>query len=178
MSTCIYLELALFLASMDDLAESVIKQLSVDDGQGPLVAVCSPDKHFQTADSTAHALVVPVTHKGRLSWNVEVGSVWRQRSRDSHWQHDLSFNFQDACDVAAWLLRWSRGHDSMHVLLRLGHWSGLPVDGAARRGAAAGHIADDNLMMLRDQDRTAHDGADSIVEALELLGRMRPAVRD
>ena len=73
---------------MDDLAESVIKHLSVTNGKGPCAAVCSVAQEY--GQRATFAVVLPVTKDSILSFNVDF--VNEQPNINNRWEPHASFN--------------------------------------------------------------------------------------
>lgn len=82
---------------MEDLAQTVMDQLRVNDGASPFVALATW-KNYRT-DQWYHVVIVPVTNNGTMSYNVETLQWTVYRSVDQH-QFDQDWKPEKLCNFA------------------------------------------------------------------------------
>ena len=152
-------------ALMDDLAESVIRHLSVADGDGPCAAVCSLGQEYPKP--CVYAIVVPATKGGILSFNIDF--VQEPINISQGWQPYASFNVASASDASESLAFWQSSvcRDSVADLnIEIATWHGYPPAGVGRRCA----------LPCLEGHRKAHANFEEVEKTLRLLGRMRAPV--
>jgi hypothetical protein len=105
---------------MEDLAQTVMDQLRVNDGASPFVALATW-KNYRT-DQWYHVVIVPVTNNGTMSYNVETLQWTVYRSVDQHqfdqdWKPEKLCNFATVEQAAQFLMSTakSRHHDNKNT---------------------------------------------------------------
>ena len=152
---------------MDDLAESVIKQLSVTDGKGPCAAVCSVAQEYN--HRATFAVVLPVTKDGILSFNVDF--VEDEPNMNNHWAPHASFNVATVQGVVESLFHWKSTivPGKVDLLIEVANWNGYPTPGVGGRspgmirGFGAGH-------------RKQHEKKEDVEATIRFLGSLRAPV--
>jgi hypothetical protein len=154
---------------MDDLAESVIKHLSVADGKGPCAAVCSTAQAYERAHPSAYAVVVPVIKDGTQSFNIDY--VEEEPNINTQWAPHASFNVATVKEVAQSLQHWQSTviPGKVPLLIEVANWNGYPLPGVGgrTRGAFPGFGVG---------NRKEHNTKDDIEETIRFLGMMRAPV--
>ena len=104
---------------MEDLAQTVMDQMRADDGPSSFV-VLATWKNYRT-DQWYHVMIVPVTHNGTTSYNVETfqWTVYRdvdQSQFASGWKPEKLCNFATVEQAAQFLMSTakSRHHANNH----------------------------------------------------------------
>ena len=152
---------------MDDLAESVIKQLSVTDGKGPCAAVCSVAQDY--GQRVTFAVVLPVTKDGTLSFNIDF--VDEEPNINNHWVPHASFNVATVQGVVESLFHWKSTivPGKVDLLIEVANWNGYPTPGVGgrapgmMRGFGAGH-------------RKQHEKEENVEATIRFLGSLRAPV--
>ena len=154
---------------MDDLAESVIKHLSVVNGVGPCAAVCSvAQEHSQR---TAFAVVLPVTKDGMPSFNVQF--VQEEPNINNEWVPYASFNVATVQEVADALFHWKGTvtPGKVSLLIEVANWNGYPLPGVGGR-RASGTIPGFGANYRKEQG-----SREEVEQTINFLSRMRAPVR-
>jgi hypothetical protein len=100
---------------MDDLAESVIKHLSVTNGAGPCAAVCRSGQKY--VSQPTFCVILPVIKDSMLSFNIDF--VHEETNINNRWVPHASFNVATVQEVVE--------------LIEVGNWNGYPVPGTGGR---------------------------------------------
>jgi hypothetical protein len=116
---------------MDDLAESVIKHLSVTNGAGPCAAVCRSGQKY--VSQPTFCVILPVIKDSMLSFNIDF--VHEETNINNRWVPHASFNVATVQEVVESVFYWMgiACPGSMGVLIEVGNWNGYPVPGTGGR---------------------------------------------
>lgn len=153
---------------MDDLAENVIKHLSVADGRGPCAAVCSTSQEY--GQRGVYAVVLPVTKDGIQSFNIDY--VEEEANINNQWIPHASFNVATVKEVAQSLQHWKSTivPGKVPMLIEVANWNGYPLSGVGGRtrgtfpGFGVGH-------------RKEHNTKDDIEETIRFLCILRAPIK-
>jgi hypothetical protein len=100
---------------MEDLAQTVMEQLRVDDGASPFVALATWKDH-RNDRWWSHVMVVPVTQNGTTSYNVETmewtvyGSSVKAFQFEDEWKPEKVCNFATVEKAAEFLMATAKSH--------------------------------------------------------------------
>ena len=99
---------------MEDLAQTVMEQLRVDDGASPFVALATWKDH-RNERAWSHIVVVPVTLNGTTSYNIEtmewiVYGLVREINFESEWKPEKLCNFATVEKAAEFLMATAKSH--------------------------------------------------------------------
>ena len=116
---------------MDDLAESVIKHLSVADGVGPCAAVCKTGQTYNA--QPAYCVILPVVKDSMLSFNIDF--VEEETNINHRWVPHASFNVATVQEAAESVFRWKDTlcPGKLGVLIEVANWNGYPSPGTGGR---------------------------------------------
>ena len=116
---------------MDDLAESVIKHLSVVDGQGPCAAVCRTGQ--TNGAHVAFCVILPVIKDSMTSFNIDF--VDEELNINNRWVPHASFNVATVKEVVESVFHWKGTvcPGKIGMLIEVANWNGYPTPGAGGR---------------------------------------------
>ena len=99
---------------MEDLAQTVMAQLRVNDGSSPFVALATWKEY--RSDQWYHVVVIPVTQNGTTSYNVETVQ-WTvyynkvdEHRFDRDWKSEKLCNFATVEQAAQFLMATAKSH--------------------------------------------------------------------
>lgn len=153
---------------MDDLAESVIKHLSVTDGKGPCAAVCSvAQEHGQRP---TFAVVLPVIKDSILSFNVDF--VDEEPNINNLWVPHASFNVATVEEVVESLFHWKSTivPYKVDLLIEVANWSGYPMPGVG------GRVSSGMMRGFGANHRKQHEKKEEVEATIRFLGSLRAPV--
>ena len=139
-------------------------QLRADDGETPFVALATW-KFYQT-DQWYHVVIVPVTHNGTTSYNVETSkwTVYRNVSPDQFnrlWRPEKLCNFATVEQAAQFLMGTAKSHHRPNNPRDLPH---VPLS----IGTMTCELINKSPMELENEEGIKH--------MIEMLAHMRPPV--
>ena len=150
---------------MEDLAQTVMAQLRVNDGASPFVALATWKEY--RSDQWYHVVVIPVTQNGTTSYNVETvqWTVYYNKvdegQFDRDWKPEKLCNFATVEQAAQFLMATAKSHhrpnnpkDLPHVPLSIG-----PL-----------------TWKLCNKQRTHFETVEGLTHMIEMLTHMRPTV--
>ena len=105
---------------MEDIAQSIMEQIRMDDGVGPHLLVATWKEH--RSNTWSHIIVLPITKDGTLSYNVQTmrwtvyGEVDEYHLNPDHkWRPSEVCNFADSEDVAQFLMYSAKARHNPQV---------------------------------------------------------------
>jgi len=153
---------------MDDLAESVIKHLSVTNGKGPCAAVCSVAQEY--GQRATFAVVLPVTKDSILSFNVDF--VNEQPNINNRWEPHASFNVATVEEVVESLFHWKSTvvPGKVELLIEVANWNCYPM-----QGVGGGHTPG-TIRGFGANHRKEHAKREDVEATIRFLASMRAPV--
>ena len=153
---------------MDDLAESVIKHLSVANGVGPCAAVCRTGQKY--GSQTAFCVILPVIKDGMPSFNIDL--VEEETNINNHWVPYASFNVATVQEVVESLFHWKSTvvPGKVDLLIEVANWNGYPM-----QGVGGGH-ASGTMRGFGANHRKQHEKKEEVEATIRFLGGMRAPV--
>jgi hypothetical protein len=126
---------ARWVGAMDDLAESVIKHLSVINGTGPCAAVCRTEQKL--VSQATFCVILPVVKDGVPSFNIDF--VEEETNINYRWVPHASFNVATVQEAVEGVFHWkdSMCPDKIGLLIEVGNWNGYPEPGTGGRSPNA-----------------------------------------
>ena len=116
---------------MDDLAESVIKHLSVANGVGPCAAVCTTAQSY--GSHTSFCVILPVIKDSMPSFNIDF--VEEETNINNRWVPYASFNVATVQEAVESVFHWKDTvcPGKIGLLIEVANWNGYPTPGVGGR---------------------------------------------